>query len=149
MEELDLARCKRISDEAVFHIMSLRGLKKLGLAETGVGAKGMSLLPVLSSLTYLDLGGCPVTDEHLIAFQVSFCPICVYKPLILLNLSLLAYGIPFSNFHLEGITPFIRSFLGCILYSKTSTLCRNGHTVQQIVLQRSMICLICFQWKLC
>ena len=50
MEELDLARCKRISDEAVSHIISLRGLKKLGLAETGVGATGMSLLPVLSSL---------------------------------------------------------------------------------------------------
>ena len=122
MEELDLARCKRISDEAVFHIMSLRGLKKLGLAETGVGAKGISLLPVLSSLTYLDLGGCPVTDEHLIAFQVSFCAICVYKPSILLILSLLAHKIPFNNFLLEEITRSSRSFLGCITYANTSTL---------------------------
>lgn len=133
MQELDLARCKRISDEAVFHIMSLRGLKKLGLAETGVGAKGISLLPVLSSLTYLDLGGCPVTDEHLIAFQVSFCPICVYKPLILLNLLLLAYGIPFNNFHLEEISPSTSSFLGCITYANTSTIFRKGHMVQHIV----------------
>lgn len=86
MEELDLARCRRISDEAVFHIVSLRGLKKLGLAETSVGVKGISLLPVLSSLTHLDLGGCPITDEHLIAFQVCFCPICVCKPSILLYL---------------------------------------------------------------
>jgi hypothetical protein len=43
MEELNLARCRRISDEAVFHIASLRGLRKLGLAETSVGAKGLSL----------------------------------------------------------------------------------------------------------
>jgi hypothetical protein len=71
MEELNLARCRRISDEAVFHIASLRGLRKLGLAETSVGAKGLSLLPVLTSLKSLDLGGCPVTDADLLSFQVS------------------------------------------------------------------------------
>lgn len=73
MEELDLSRCRRISDEAVFHIASLKGLRKLGLAETTVGAKGLSMLPALTSLVSLDLGGCPVTDANLLSFQVS-CP---------------------------------------------------------------------------
>jgi len=71
MEELDLARCRRISDEAVFHITSFKGLRKLGLAETSVGAKGLSLLSALTTLESLDLGGCPVTDANLLSFQVS------------------------------------------------------------------------------
>lgn len=69
MEELDLSRCRRISDEAVFHIASLKGLRKLGLAETTVGAKGLSMLPALTSLVSLDVGGCPVTDANLLSFQ--------------------------------------------------------------------------------
>lgn len=71
MEELDLARCRRISDETVFHIASLKGLRKLGLAETSVGAKGLSPLSGLTKLVSLDLGGCPVTDADLFSFQVN------------------------------------------------------------------------------
>lgn len=52
------------------HIVSLTQLKKLGLAETGVGTKGLAMLPVLTALNYLDLGGCPVTDAHLSSLQV-------------------------------------------------------------------------------
>lgn len=69
MEELNLARCRRISDEAVFHITSWKGLRKLGLAETSVGPRGLSLLSALTTLVSLDLGGCPVTDANLLSFQ--------------------------------------------------------------------------------
>jgi hypothetical protein len=53
----------------VCHIVSLTQLKKLGLAETGIGTKGLAMLPVLTALNYLDLGGCPVTDAHLYSLQ--------------------------------------------------------------------------------
>lgn len=69
MEELDLARCRKISDDAVPHILSFKMLRKLGLAETGLTTKGLLLLPGLSRLVLLDLGGCPVTDADLISFQ--------------------------------------------------------------------------------
>ena len=71
MEDLDFARCKKVSDEGVYHIVSLARLKKLGLAETSVGEKGISRLSFLTSLTSLDLGGCPLTDLHLHSLQVS------------------------------------------------------------------------------
>ncbi|KAL6986397.1 hypothetical protein U1Q18_019762 [Sarracenia purpurea var. burkii] len=57
LKEVDLARCSKVSDTGIRHLLSVSSLEKLNISETGVTAEGISLLSSLTNLSVLDLGG--------------------------------------------------------------------------------------------
>lgn len=70
LKELDLSRCSKVTDAGIEHLLSIPSLKKLCIPESGLTAKGIMRLSTLSKLSFLDLGGLPVTDLALHSLQV-------------------------------------------------------------------------------
>ncbi|KAK9275038.1 hypothetical protein L1049_022296 [Liquidambar formosana] len=70
LKEVDLSRCSKVNDVGIRHLLSIPTLEKLCISETGLTAKGVTLLSSLTNLSVLDLGGLPVTDQTLSSLQV-------------------------------------------------------------------------------
>lgn len=70
LKELDLSRCKKISDAGLKHIVTIESLEKLHLSETELSDNGVMLISSLTNLSFLDLGGILVTDKSLQSLQV-------------------------------------------------------------------------------
>ncbi|PSS04242.1 Toll-like receptor 13 [Actinidia chinensis var. chinensis] len=70
LKEIDLARCSKVTDAGIRHLLSISTLEKINISETGVTAEGISFLSSLTNLSVLDLGGLPVTDLALSSLQV-------------------------------------------------------------------------------
>jgi hypothetical protein len=65
LEELNLNRCKGITDAGLTHLRRLPRLKRLRLNDAGVGDEALARLAELPSLEGLWLVRCPVTDAGL------------------------------------------------------------------------------------
>lgn len=70
LRELNISRCLKVTDAGIRHLLSIPTLEKLCIAETGITARGVTLLSSLKTLMFLDLGGLPVTDQALSSLQV-------------------------------------------------------------------------------
>lgn len=70
LKELDLSRCKKISDAGIKHIVTIESLEKLHLSETELTDNGVMLISSLTNLSFLDLGGILMTDKSLQSLQV-------------------------------------------------------------------------------
>lgn len=70
LKELDMSRCKKISDAGIKHIVTIESLEKLHLSETELTDNGVMLISSLTNLSFLDLGGILMTDKSLQSLQV-------------------------------------------------------------------------------
>jgi hypothetical protein len=70
LKDLDLSRCKKISDAGIKHIVTIESLEKLHLSETELTNNGVMLISSLTNLSFLDLGGILMTDKSLQSLQV-------------------------------------------------------------------------------
>jgi hypothetical protein len=76
LKELDLSRCKKISDAGIKHIVTIESLEKLHLSETELTDNGVMLISSLTNLSFLDLGGILMTDKTLQSLQVLSLMVC-------------------------------------------------------------------------